>query len=145
MARSKRTVAIEHGLRFVGKPYFFGGQGPAGLDCSGLLTEIFRAVGKIGRRSDYNAQGYFNMYRHRERMVANPGDLVFYGDGSNDITHMGMAVEVLDSGDVLILEAAGGRRGTDTLEEAQALDAMVTLRPINSRRDLVAICDPWEG
>lgn len=141
--RSRREVAVEHAKRFIGKPYFWGGQGPAGFDCSGLITEVLRAVGRIARRDDYNAQGYYNLY------VGTPsatrlGSLFCYGEDVGHITHIGMCIGWMGKAQTpIILEAAGGRGGVDTLEEAQAKDAMVTIRP--PRSDVVAVVDPFYG
>lgn len=143
MPRSRREAAIEHGKRFIGKPYYWGGQGPMGLDCSGLMVEIFRATKMIGRKDDHKASELYQMFRHKNvhRALAKPGCLVFFGDDIDHITHVGMVVEVLDDQTVLVLEAAGGGRGMDTEAEAQAKDAMVTIRPMRS--DLVAVSDPF--
>lgn len=143
MPRSQREAAIEHGLRFVGKPYYWGGQGPMGLDCSGLMVEITRATGLIGRKNDYKASQLYILFHSKlvPRPTAGPGMMVFFGEDIEHITHVGMVVEVLVDQTVLVLEAAGGGSGVDTEEEAQARDAMVTIRPMRS--DLVAVVDPF--
>ena len=143
MPRNKRKVAIEHGKRFIGKPYYWGGQGPMGLDCSGLMVEICRATKVIGRKSDYTASQLYQLFQHKiiHRTLAGPGMMAFFGTDTEHITHVGMVVEVLEDSTVLVLEAAGGERGMDTPEEAQKRDAMVTIRPMRS--DLVAVVDPF--
>lgn len=132
---TRREFAVQHGMRFIGKPYHWGGQGPMGLDCSGLIVEIGRAVGRFGRKFDATAQELYDMTKWRTPVVPSPGDLVFFGTDTQHITHVGMCVAVID-GVELVLEAAGGRRGVDTPEEAQNMEAMVTVRPI--REDMVA-------
>jgi len=134
-------IAVEHGMRFIGKPYIWAGQGAMGLDCSGLVVEMLRAVGWIGRKDDFKAQELYNRYRSRERMTAMFGDLVFFGTDKQHITHVAVCVDFLPDGQPIVLEAAGGRRGVDTPEEAQANQAMVTIRPM--REDAVAFCNPW--
>jgi hypothetical protein len=141
MVHSERGAAIEHGKRFIGMPYYWGGEGPLGFDCSGLMVEILRMVGIIARKADYNAQGLYKLTRHNSVQTANPGDFVFFGQSVSTITHVGMVVDVLNNGTVLVLEATGGRSGIDTVEEAHAADALVTIRPL--RGDLVAITDPF--
>ena len=141
MTRSE--YAIQHGLRFVGKPYHWGGQGPMGLDCSGLLVEIMRAVGFKGRKYDNTAQGIYDDTRIYSVDLPQPGDMVFFGKDNRSITHVGLCVQILEDliWSPLILEAVGGRRGVDTPEEAQALSAMVTVRPM--RDDAVAFTRPF--
>lgn len=133
---TSREFAIQHGMRFIGKPYHWGGQGPLGLDCSGLMVEIGRAVGRFERKFDCTAQELYDLTKLQQILVPEPGDLVFFGTSKRTITHVGMCVEVLTNGKTLILEAAGGRRGVDTPEEAQNMEAMVTVRPM--REDMVA-------
>jgi len=142
MARSRRQIAIEHGLRFVGKPYIHGGQGPVGLDCSGLITEISRAVGLIGRKFDLSAQGFYNRFQKYEVDIPIPGSFVFFGRTRDKITHMGMVVEITQCGEALVLEAAGGDRDTKTPLQAQKHDAMVTIRPL--RGDMLAFVDVFK-
>lgn len=142
MSRSRRQIAIEHGLRFIGKPYIFGGQGPVGLDCSGLVVEISRAIGLIGRKHDLSAQGFFNRFSAFEVEVPVPGSFVFFGRSRDKITHMGMVVEIMPCGEALVLEAAGGTRETKTPLQAQKNDAMVTIRPM--RGDILAFVDVFK-
>ena len=143
MPQDKREAAIEHGLRFIGKPYYWGGQGPMGLDCSGLMVEIMRATDKIGRKDDYTASQLYMLFHSKlvPRPLAGPGMMAFFGGSIDHITHVGMVVDVLEDSTVLVLEAVGGGSGVDTEEEAQARDAMVTIRPMRS--DLVAVVDPF--
>jgi cell wall-associated NlpC family hydrolase len=142
MTRALRAIALEHGKRFIGKPYFWGGQGPMGMDCSGLMVEILRTVGLIGRREDLNAAGLYARFEDKELTGAPvPGALAFFGRSKGAITHVGMVVELAPGGLTLVLEAAGGGSGVDTPAEAQERDAMVTIRPL--RGDCVALVDPF--
>lgn len=142
MARTRRQIAIEHGLRFIGRPYIFGGQGPVGMDCSGLIVEICRAIGLIGRKVDLTAQMFFDKFKTHRVISPNPGAFVFFGRDERHITHIGMVVEIMPCGEALVLEAAGGTRDTDTVDEAQARDAMVTIRPM--RGDILAFIDVFK-
>ncbi len=142
--RSRRELAVEHGMRFIGRPYFWGGQGPAGFDCSGLMVEMFRACGLFTRRQDLNAQGMYNAWWTNTIVpgdVCRMGCLIFYGEDTKHITHVEMIVGGTPDS-LICLGAVGGGSTTDTLDEAQARDAMVTLRP--PRRDRVAVVDPFD-
>lgn len=143
--RSKRELAVEHGMRFIGLPYYWGGQGPAGFDCSGLMVEMFRACGMFKRGEDLNAQGMYDRWKMREVPpggMIHQGCLVFYGRSTEHITHVEMVVGEVEHNSLILLGAVGGGSGTDTMEEAQARDAMVTLRP--ARKDRVAVVDPFD-
>lgn len=71
-------MALEWAYRQHGKPYQWGGTGPRGFDCSGLVYEAYLHQGiNIGRdTADMLADG--KLYQ-----VASPrlGDLAFYGTG----------------------------------------------------------------
>ena len=71
----------------LGTPYVWGGNTPAGFDCSGFIYYVFNKAGfSIGR---YSAQGYAD----RSYDVTNPvpGDLVFFKDTyTTGISHVGI-------------------------------------------------------
>jgi cell wall-associated NlpC family hydrolase len=77
----------------LGKPYIYGGTGPAGYDCSGLTMMAYRAAGiTIPRLSD--AQYWFGP-RVASGQEA-PGDLVFfdYRPGHSGPGHVGIVYDV---------------------------------------------------
>lgn len=61
-----------------GKAYEFGGIGPFGYDCSGLVMEAYRHAGITLPRSTYGMLGSRLLVRVR---VPVKGDLAFYGSG----------------------------------------------------------------
>ncbi len=61
-----------------GKPYEFGGTGPSGYDCSGLVMEAYRHAGIILPRTTYGMLRSWHLVRVR---VPARGDLAFYGSG----------------------------------------------------------------
>lgn len=89
------AAAIAYSL--IGKPYVYGGSGPNGFDCSGLLYYIYRQLGYSiarGSSSQYNQSGYFVSADQIQ-----PGDLVFFFDarfdgsgGTLPTTHAGIYV-----------------------------------------------------
>ena len=67
-----------------------GGDGPGGFDCSGLVQAAYAAAGIQLPRT---AQEQFDA----GQLVADgqqlePGDLVFFGTGASDVTHVGIMV-----------------------------------------------------
>jgi peptidoglycan DL-endopeptidase CwlO len=61
-----------------GKPYVWGGTGPGGYDCSGLVMTAYRHAGITLPRTTYQMLGSWHLVRVR---VPHKGDLAFYGSG----------------------------------------------------------------
>jgi cell wall-associated NlpC family hydrolase len=82
--------ALEFALNQLGVPYVWGGESPQGYDCSGLVQAAYRAVGiALGR----TAQEQFDAGpRVRAGAQLEPGDLVFFGASTSDVTHVGIVV-----------------------------------------------------
>lgn len=69
------VTAIDYALAQVGKPYLYGGTGPTGYDCSGLVMMAYQAAGLVLPRTTYQQV-------HAGTAVPNaadlrPGDLIF--------------------------------------------------------------------
>jgi cell wall-associated NlpC family hydrolase len=76
IAPHDRALSAAHvALGQLGKPYRWGGTGPGGFDCSGLVYSSFRAVGiNVPRTS--RAQSTAGHYVSRRDLRA--GDLIFF-------------------------------------------------------------------
>jgi cell wall-associated NlpC family hydrolase len=61
-----------------GKPYIWGGTGPNGYDCSGLVMEAYKHVGINLPRTTYEMLASKLLVRVS---VPQKGDLAFYGSG----------------------------------------------------------------
>jgi cell wall-associated NlpC family hydrolase len=61
-----------------GKPYIFGGIGPGGYDCSGLVMEAYKHAGINLPRTTYEMLASPHLVRVS---VPQKGDLAFYGSG----------------------------------------------------------------
>jgi cell wall-associated NlpC family hydrolase len=76
--------------RFIGAPYVWGGSSPAGFDCSGLTSYVYRHFGKRIQRT---AEGQFLQFRRISKARAWGGDLVFFHVSSNPnsyVYHVGI-------------------------------------------------------
>lgn len=128
----------EYALKFVGRPYIWGGDGSGkcggGFDCSGLVLECLWALGILPQK-DMTAQGiYDTLYNERvwacvDKARVKPDDILFFGKGDEHITHVAIAI-----GNGLMVEAGGG--GSKCTSPANST-GMVRIRPIASRKDLV--------
>jgi cell wall-associated NlpC family hydrolase len=67
-------------LKQHGKPYTWGGTGPSGFDCSGLVYAAYRARGIILPRTTYEMLGNWRLIRI-SKSQAKRGDLAFFGTG----------------------------------------------------------------
>src|SRR3984885_9131503 len=86
------STAVSYAEQQLGKPYLFGGTGPAAFDCSGLVMMAYRAAGvNIARTS----QAQFATLPQVPANKVQDGDLVFFA-GSDGTTkapgHVGLVV-----------------------------------------------------
>jgi cell wall-associated NlpC family hydrolase len=88
------NAAGESALRFalsqIGIPYVWGGESPAGYDCSGLVQAAYLTVGvQIPRTT----QEQWGTEPHLPTNAPlQPGDLVFFGPSPREATHVGMVI-----------------------------------------------------
>ncbi|MFI5529133.1 C40 family peptidase [Kitasatospora sp. NPDC051853] len=101
---SSVEAAISYATAQLGKPYIWGGNGPSGYDCSGLVQQAYRRAGvSLPRVAD-------DQYAATTPVTAGQlrrGDLLFWSDSgrASGIHHVGIYL-----GDNTFLEAA--RPGT---------------------------------
>ncbi|WP_049650144.1 C40 family peptidase [Kitasatospora sp. MY 5-36] len=88
-ASGNMESAIDYALAQLGKPYVWGGNGPSGYDCSGLVQQAYRRAGiSLPRVADdqYAATTPISAGQLRR------GDLVFWSDSgrASGIHHVGI-------------------------------------------------------
>jgi cell wall-associated NlpC family hydrolase len=91
--------AVSNAVALLGIPYQWGGESTqGGFDCSGMVQYVYREVGVFLPRvaqDQYDAGPAVP-----PGATVEPGDLVFFGSGVNDVSHVGMYV-----GDGLMIDA----------------------------------------
>lgn len=102
-ATTSRVVA--EARLWIGAPYRWAGTSRRGVDCSGLVQQVFRANGVILPRT---AREQMASARRILRADARPGDLV----GNPAGTHIGI---YLGGGQMIDAPSTGGRVGVHTL------------------------------
>jgi cell wall-associated NlpC family hydrolase len=100
-----RAVALaRHEL---GVPYVWGGESPAGFDCSGLVAWVY---GRLGVSLPRVAADQYRAGRHVPRSMLRPGDLVFF----HGLGHVGIYIgggrfiHAPHTGDVVRISALAG-------------------------------------
>lgn len=134
-------VTLMYALSFLGTPYIYGGNGYAGIDCSGLCNEILKSVGILRRSEDLSSQGLYDKFSKdpfgARAITKDVGNLVFYGKSVKSISHCAFLMF-----NNQIIEAAGGNELTRTKEEAIKRNAFVRISHMDYRPDMVAIIKP---
>jgi cell wall-associated NlpC family hydrolase len=82
-SRASQVVAIA--MQYLGVPYVWGGMGPSGFDCSGLIAY---AYAQIGVSLPHHAAAQYGYGAPVSRDALAPGDLVFF----NGLGHAGIYV-----------------------------------------------------
>jgi cell wall-associated NlpC family hydrolase len=85
---SAAATAVAYALAQLGTPYRWGGEGPGGFDCSGLVQAAYDAAGlQLPRiaQAQYDAGPPVPPGEPLQ-----PGDLVFFGADSRHVTHVGI-------------------------------------------------------
>jgi peptidoglycan DL-endopeptidase CwlO len=83
-----RLAAWHYAARQRGKPYIWGGTGPYGYDCSGLVYAAYRAAGVLLPRTTYDMLGSWRLVQI-PKSKARRGDLAFFGTGHVELYDWG--------------------------------------------------------
>jgi cell wall-associated NlpC family hydrolase len=83
--------AIALSQRFLGLPYMWGGTSSFGYDCSGFVQMLVRRRGVIMPR-DADLQANWTGALPVKRKKLKPGDLLFFGESAEKVTHTGMYI-----------------------------------------------------
>ena len=131
-------LLVSYAFEFVGTPYKWGGSGPEGIDCSGLVQEILMSVG-MDPVGDQTAQALYEHYSMQATASAKfgAGALCFYGRTENNVSHVAFMID-----GQRVIEAGGGGSKTLSRMDAERDQAFVRVRPFNHRKDLVCVIMP---
>lgn len=99
---------IDYAKTFLGRPYRSGAKGPTAFDCSGFTSFVFKDFG-INLNSSSSTQYLQGTHIDLEDVM--PGDLIFFNGrkiSKTRVGHVGMVIEVDDSGCITFIHAACG-------------------------------------
>ena len=78
--------AVSYAEEQLGKPYLWGGTGPAAYDCSGLVMMAYQSANVTIPRT---SQQQWALLPHVPASKVLPGDLVFFAGGDGTVKHPG--------------------------------------------------------
>jgi cell wall-associated NlpC family hydrolase len=85
-----RKKIVDYGQKFVGTNYKYAGQSPkTGFDCSGFTSYVLKEYGVVASPAS-SIQATEGRYVSLEKVM--PGDLIFFGESKQKISHVAMVV-----------------------------------------------------
>jgi cell wall-associated NlpC family hydrolase len=82
---------LETAMMFLGIPYLWGGRSSFGIDCSGFVQTVFKINNIQVPRDAYQQVSHGHPVEFFD--MIKPADLVFFGEVTGNITHVGIALE----------------------------------------------------
>ncbi len=86
-----RKLFIQNSTKYLNAPYLWGGRTPFGIDCSGLVQISYKMFGiRLPRDASLQVEVGEDIGILEEAL---PGDLAFFGEAEEEITHVGIIME----------------------------------------------------
>lgn len=89
-AEFRRRPVLTKIMSLMGVPYAFNGTDTSGFDCSGFTSAVFASA--LQRPLPHSSQGQYALGVAIERDSLRFGDLVFFADGGDEPSHVGIYV-----------------------------------------------------
>lgn len=94
-----RNRVVTYAQKYVGSSYKYAGTSPSGFDCSGFTSYVLKEF-KIKASPASSMQAKEGKSVPVDRVK--PGDLIFFGESSNHISHVAMVVKRSKAGIVCV-------------------------------------------
>jgi hypothetical protein len=112
-----RESIIKLSREFEGYPYHWGGRSPKGFDCSGFVQRLHDLLGVTLPRDAW-MQHRDAKYISDKKEDAKPGDLLFFAENGDRITHVALA-----TGNMNLIHARGYVRNNCLMSESENYSA----------------------
>lgn len=121
-----RAKAVEYVQHWIGTPYVWGGDDAmAGFDCSGLILEVFKSIGKFYDYEDFSADALYQKYKDNEVEKPFSGCLIFWFNKEGRAVHVAMMIDKY-----FLVHASGGGSSVKTMKDAIDKNAYVMMREL---------------
>lgn len=97
-----RENLIKESKKYLGVPYKWAGSTPDGFDCSGFTSYVMQEA--VDKKLQRRAVDQYNEVRKIRQKQAQPGDFIFFDNGSG-ISHVGIIVAI-DSHSIEMIHAS---------------------------------------
>jgi len=97
-----RENLIKESKKYLGVPYKWAGSSPDGFDCSGFTSYVMQEA--VDKKLKRRAVDQYNEVRKIRQKQAQPGDFIFFDNGSG-ISHVGIIVSI-DSHSIEMIHAS---------------------------------------
>jgi len=137
-----RDIAFMVWMEMLGRPYIWGGDDPAGVDCSGLVILGLQAAGVLPRKGDWSA-GSLSTIRPGIPLSHPPqvGYLLFWNRGNPPAIGHVEIVLATPGVKVITIGASGGGSATTSAAVAYAQNAFVKVH--EAEPGWVRMIDPF--
>lgn len=120
-----RAKAVEYVQHWIGTPYTWGGDDFSAFDCSGLVVEVFKSVGKFFDYEDYSANVLYQKYKNNEVEQPFSGCLIFWFNIPGRAVHVAMMIDKY-----FLIHASGEGSKVKTINDAIKKNAYVMMREL---------------
>jgi cell wall-associated NlpC family hydrolase len=124
-------------FQYLNVPYMWGGQNYLGMDCSGFVLKTLHDSGLT--LPDMTANGLYKYCLRNGKKSSSEREAILFFGTIDKIVHTAISLGIID-GQWLMIEAGGAGSNSLTLsrEELAQRDARVRIKPVSSRKDLIA-------
>ncbi|MGI4865061.1 MAG: C40 family peptidase [Janthinobacterium lividum] len=88
LAQTENKSLLQTVIDWIGTPYSYGSSSRRGTDCSGFVTQVYKAV--YGITLKHSSRAMFGSAKRVAKGDMKAGDLVFFSHGKGNIYHVGI-------------------------------------------------------
>lgn len=137
--QGQKKWLIHTALAYLGTPYIWGGDDPAGFDCSGFVIECLKSIGEVAENDDYTADSLMRRLAGSEVDHPSTGMLMFRLDSEGKANHVVICLD-----EFFQIGASGGDSRIVSVNHAWSANAWVRIRPIGDLNSRRRIYDPFK-